>query len=368
MEFVAAGNTVTEPFSELPPDEIIFGCSDAMRPVKAILERVANSNLPVLIHGANGTGKEVIAKLIHLRSPMRNGPFVKLSCAAIPGALLEAELFGYEKGAFTGAYSAKPGRIDAAHEGVLLLDEIAELGIDLQAKLLQLLQDGMYCRVGGQEQQKAAFRVICTTNRDLRHEISGGTFRHDLYYRIDGVSVRIPSLRERRDDIPLIANYLLEVYQQMFKTVVRPLSATLQRRLQQHSWPGNIRELENVMRRYTILGTSDAIAQQVDIRPRMSLEFEMPTTGDLSLKRLTKQALRDLETKIIVNVLEANGWSRRKTAAVLQISYRALLYKMHDAGISAPRPTEGERGHQHPSLNSHLGTAKGEPEDSTLAS
>lgn len=358
MEADLAGCTWTEPFAELPPDEIIFGRSDAMRPVKAILERVASTNLPVLIHGPNGTGKEVIAKLIHLRSPWRNSPFVKLNCAAIPGALLETELFGCEKGAFTGAYSTRPGRIDEAHEGILLLDEIAELGIELQAKLLQMLQDGTYCRVGGQEQRKATLRVICTTNRDLRHEISDGNFRHDLFYRIDGVSIRIPSLRERREDIPLIADYLLQIYRQMFNTVVPPLSAAFQRRLQQHSWPGNIRELENVMRRYAILGTSKALTEPVDIRPRPSLDLKKPALGDLSLKRLTKQVLSEMETRTILNVLGENGWNRKKAAAVLKISYRALLYKMHDAGISGPRPTGDGREHRQATLNSHHDFAK----------
>ena len=330
---VELGTTSNEVFAELPPDEIVFGSSEAMRRVRDLIGRLAGTRIPMLIQGESGTGKEVIAKFAHLSSLWKSGPFVKVSCAAIPSALLETELFGYEKGAFTGAFSTKRGRVELADGGTLLLDEIAELDVGLQAKLLQLLQDGVFSRVGGQVQRQVKVRVICTTNRQLMQEISDGTFRQDLFYRIHGVSVCLPPLRDRAEDIPLMADYLLEKYNQMFGTGTRALSAKLHHRLKEHFWPGNIRELENVVRRYAILGTPEAISEQVNMRPSTFVYFELPLSGDLSLKALTQRALRELETKMILNVLRNNKWNRKKSAEVLDISYRSLLYKIRNAGI-----------------------------------
>src|SRR5450631_4060191 len=209
---------------EMPPDAVIFGQTAAMREVRNKLERVAGANLSILITGESGTGKDIVARLLHLYSPWANGPFVKVNCPAIPGTLLESELFGYEKGACTGAVGTKPGRVEMAHRGTLFLDEISELDPTLQAKLLQLLQDGQFSRIGAQEDKKVEVRVVCATNRKLESEIESGTFRQDLYYRINVVNLHMPALRERRGDIEDLCAYFLEYYNRKFNCRARPLS------------------------------------------------------------------------------------------------------------------------------------------------
>src|SRR6202790_2298386 len=194
-------SSLVHPLGEFPPDAIVFGKSEAMQALRARMDKVASANVPVLIHGESGTGKDIIARMIHALSPWKTGPFVKVNCPAIPGTLLESELFGYEKGAFTGAYGTKPGRVEMAHRGTLFLDEISELDLALQSKLLQLLQDGQFCRIGAQEDKKVEVLIVCATHRRLESEIESGTFRHDLYYRINVVNVQFPPLRERRPDI-----------------------------------------------------------------------------------------------------------------------------------------------------------------------
>jgi two-component system, NtrC family, response regulator AtoC len=322
---------------DLPPDAIVFGETSVMKSVKHKLEAVAGANVPVLIQGESGTGKEIIAKLIHRRSPWFSGPYVKVNCPAIPGTLLESELFGYEKGAFTGANGAKPGRVELANRGTLFLDEIGEMDFNLQAKLLQLLQDGAFCRIGAQEEKKVEVRVICATNRNLEDEIEQGTFRRDLFYRINVVSIQVPSLRARVEDIPVIATFLLDYYNEKFNCKARPISAPLARSLQQYSWPGNIRELENVMKRYVILGSEESILGELLNKEQRILPPEVQFDGALSLKQMTKQAIIDLERQIILKVLQANQWNRKKTAQALDISYRALLYKIRQAGLPAAR-------------------------------
>jgi two-component system, NtrC family, response regulator AtoC len=190
-------NPLVQSLGDIPPDYIVFGHTEGMRALQDRLHKVASANVPVLIQGESGTGKDIIARLIHGLSPWKTGPFVKVNCPAIPGTLLESELFGYERGAFTGAYGAKPGRVELAHRGTLFLDEISELDSALQSKLLQLLQDGQFCRIGAQEDKKVEVRVVCATNRKLEDEIESGTFRQDLYYRINVVNLSLPPLRER---------------------------------------------------------------------------------------------------------------------------------------------------------------------------
>ncbi len=192
--------------------------------------------------------------------PGRTGPWVKVNCPAIPGTLLESELFGYEKGAFTGAYGTKPGRVEMAHRGTLFLDEISELDMALQSKLLQLLQDGQFCRIGAQEDKKVEVRVVCATNRKLEEEIAAGTFRADLFYRINVVNLYMPPLRERASDIPQLIGYFLEYYNRKFNARAVPPSAELMNLLKKYHWPGNVRELENLMKRYVILGTEESIS------------------------------------------------------------------------------------------------------------
>src|SRR5205809_3327267 len=195
-------SSLVQSLGEIPPEAVVFGRSEAMRSLRQRLNKVASANVPVLIQGESGTGKDIIARMIHSLSPWKNGPLVKVNCPAIPGTLLESELFGYEKGAFTGAFGAKPGRVEMAHRGTLFLDEISELDLSLQSKLLQLLQDGQFCRIGAQEDKKVEVRVVCATNRKLEQEIESGTFRADLFYRINVVNLHMPALRERASDIP----------------------------------------------------------------------------------------------------------------------------------------------------------------------
>jgi len=317
----------------IPPQDVIFGSSEAMRAVKQAIQQTAAVDLPVLIYGETGTGKEVLANYVHLHSLRKNGPLVKISCAAIPASLLEAELFGYEAGAFTGAHAAKPGLVERADNGTLLLDHIAELDVTIQAKLLQLLQDGTFSRIGGQEELRIDTRIICITNRDLRDEIARQRFRLDLFHRINGASFRVPELRERAEDIPSITDYLIELFNETFGTHAWPLSPAMSRRLQQYRWPGNIRELENVLRRYVVLGSPEAIAEDIARRSFAFPPNELPIHRGLPLKTRTQRLVREVETQAILRVLQLNNWNRRKAARMLSISYRALLYKIRSAGI-----------------------------------
>jgi two-component system response regulator AtoC len=308
-----------------------------MRALRERLAKIAAANVPVLIHGESGTGKDIIARMIHTASPWKTGPWVKVNCPAIPGTLLESELFGYEKGAFTGAYGMKPGRVEMAHRGTLFLDEISELDMALQSKLLQLLQDGQFCRIGAQEDKKVEVRVVCATNRKLEEEIANGTFRADLFYRINVVNLHMPSLRERAADIPQLVSYFLEYYNRKFNSRAAHPSAELMNAFKKYHWPGNVRELENLMKRYVILGTEESISG--DLRPQEQDFFsaDINVDGPISLKKITRQAVHELECKIILKVLQHHHWNRKQAARALNISYRALLYKIRDAGLPSNR-------------------------------
>lgn len=330
MSSLVAGRVLAE---RLPPDEVIFGVTPAMGAIRHKLEKAADTNIPVVIQGESGTGKEVIAEYIHQRSIWANGPFAKINCPAIPETLVESELFGYERGAFTGAVGSKPGRVELAQRGTLFLDEISELAIGLQAKLLQLLQDGHFCPVGGAEDKRVDVRIICATNRQLSREVEEGRFRQDLYYRINVMSVHLPPLRERVGDIATLVDYFLELQGRRYHCSARPLSSRTMALLCGHSWPGNIRELENVVKRYVVLGTEDAITSELNGHGDGMLEADFAPDSMVSLKAATQQATKDLERKMILNALEANQWSRKRAARALKISYRALLYKIKVTGL-----------------------------------
>jgi two-component system response regulator AtoC len=319
---------------EFPPESVIFGSSEAMKKVQRDLAMIAFADVPVLIQGPSGTGKEVIARMIHRASAFAKGPYQKINCPAIPDALLESELFGYEKGAFTGAYASKPGLIVLANRGTLFLDEIGELSLPMQSKLLQVLQDGKFCRIGAQEDTRSEARVICATNRDLKQEIEAGRFREDLFYRINVVNITLPALRQRKADIPGLVEYFRLRFNLVYNRRVPPISNSLMRVLQAYPWPGNIRQLENMVKRYVVLGTEACVTNDLSDPDPGSPEFEIPEHGPVPLKKMTQQALRRLERKIILQVLQSQHWNRRRTAEVLKISYRALLYKIRDAGLS----------------------------------
>jgi two-component system response regulator AtoC len=337
-------SSLVQSIGEIPPESIVFGRSDAMQALRARMDKVAAANVPVLIHGESGTGKDIIARMIHGRSPWKSGPFVKVNCPAIPGTLLESELFGYEKGAFTGAYGTKPGRVEMAHRGTLFLDEISELDLALQSKLLQLLQDGQFCRIGAQEDKKVEVRVVCATNRVLENEIENGTFRQDLFYRINVVNLGLPALRERRADIEGLVDFFLEYYNRKYNCRAKSLSNELMTVLQKYHWPGNIRELENLIKRYVILGSEEVISGDLVTRQQDYFNPEINLEGPISLKKLTRQATRELERKVILKVLQANHWNRKQAARALSISYRALLYKIRDAGLPSNRTLRRREG------------------------
>jgi two-component system, NtrC family, response regulator AtoC len=324
---------------DLPPLGLIFGKSSGMSSAREMLDRVADKTVPVLIQGESGTGKDIVAKLLHLNSARANGPWVKVSCPAIPHALIESELFGYEKGAFTGAYATKRGRVELAHMGTLFLDEVGGLDMQVQAKLLQLLQDGSFTRVGGSDLRSVNTRFVSAANGSLKQQVDEGTFRLDFFFRINAVTIDLPPLRERAEDIPAFVDYFMEVHSKIFKAEPRPMSREILRMMQRYSWPGNIRQLENLVRSYILVGDEEVLASEL-VSPGPSRVIpEIDLDKPISLKEITKAATRNLEREIILRVLQANGWSRRKTAKWLNISYRSLLYKLQDT-LSNPTKTE----------------------------
>jgi two-component system response regulator AtoC len=339
MRKLESGDVAESPASPfdvpgLPPPAVVFGRSPAMRAVRKRIERVGATPVPVLIAGESGTGKDVLAHLIHAISPRRERPFVKVNCAAIPAMLMESELFGYEPGAFTGANRSKPGMVELAQGGTLFLDEIAELDLPLQAKLLHVLQDGTFSRIGGRETVHVEFRLVCATGRNLEHEIAAGRFRQDLYYRINVVTIELPPLRSRAADIPEMAEYFRDRYGREYGCPAPPVTPRLMELLLHHNWPGNIRELENLIRRYVILGSEQALIHDL-------LHMEKTTAAGvedgLSLKAMTRQAVRDIERQLILDVLRANNWNRKEAARTLKISYRSLFYKLKAAGLPPKR-------------------------------
>ncbi len=324
----------------LQQEEVIFGRSAIMREFRQKIQKFAATSVPLLIQGENGTGKGVLARYIHSRSSVAACPFVNVNCAAIPGTLLESELFGYEKGAFTGAVVSKPGRVEMAHTGTLFLDGIDEIDQSLQAKLLQLLQDAQFSRIGGAEDITVQIRVICATSRPLEHEIAAGRFRADLYYRINVARVELPALRFRIEDVPQLTVHFYERFSKHHKSSAAPISPALMRLFEKHSWPGNIRELENLVERYVILGSEEAVSEELANWERTPATPELPSKGPIHLKNVTRKAVRELEGRIILNALEANRWNRKRAARDLRISYRALLYKIREAGLPAKRSSD----------------------------
>ncbi len=354
--------------------------SPAMLSIWDMVDRVAETDVPVLIRGESGVGKEGIARTLHERSPRRGKPFVKINCAALPSELLESELFGHERGAFTGATSEKPGKFELADKGTIFLDEIGEMHPALQAKLLQVLQDEEYYRVGGKRPLRADARVVVATNRVLEDEIARGNFREDLYYRLNVVSVQVPPLRERKEDIPGLIEHFRRKYGSKYRGGAMQFSDDVIRRLQDYDYPGNVRELENLVRRLVVLRDErfvlDELASAISRRPAMQVPHAVgpaggalppanqgvhPQNGNgaphaaphstppapvvpmgaetVSLKEIARQAALRAEREAISAMLARTNWNKRKAAARLQISYKALLYKIKDCGLTDPRIT-----------------------------
>lgn len=321
----------------LPSDEILFGVTPAMRDVHNTIARTCNTDLPVLIRGETGTGKELIARHIHSRSNLREAPFVKVNCAAIPIHLLESELLGYEKGAFTGANDAKPGLVELASGGTLFLDEIGDMEMALQSKLLHLLQDGRYARIGAGEERHARVRIICATNCDLEHAVAEGTFRSDLFYRIDVITFQLSALRDRREDIPNLCEHFRRKLGKRYGRQTQPLSDVALHLLQQWAWPGNIRELENWVMREIVLGSHEALSYELNRQCAALRTMAHGRGQEGALKQVSRESARAAERAMILKHLEANQWNRRKTSKDLNISYRSLLYKLREAGIPSTR-------------------------------
>ena len=330
-----------------------------MREVRALIHRVADTDVTVLIRGESGTGKELVARAIHAASPRRQRTFVKVNCAALPSELLESELFGFERGAFTGAIQHKPGKFEFAHEGTMFLDEISEMKPALQSKLLQVLQDGEFARLGARDDVKVDVRILTATNRDLESAVADGVFREDLYFRLNVVCITLPPLRQRRDEIPALTELFIERYCEHYNKPRLNLANDTRRLFEEHDWPGNVRELENLIKRAVVLGSdeslrrdlADAIAgRSLHTGPIPLLQTVMPSltapvlaaappvaapppalTG--SLKDIARQAARAAERELIYRTLQHTRWNRREAAEILGISYKALLYKIKEAEL-----------------------------------
>ncbi len=307
-----------------------------MQEIRRKLNVIAKMDVPLLLQGESGTGKDLFAQLIHLASERAGKPLVKVNCPALPSSLLEAELFGYERGAFDGASNGKHGRIEKADGGTLVLDEVESLEIGGQVKLLQLLQDGTFLPVGGNELRSVSTRVICIAKEDLRRKVGDGTFRQDFLYRINAVTINLPPLRHRLDDLPELIDYFSRQHAQGVGMKPRQVSKGLLGLMRGYDWPGNIRELDNLIRSYTMVGDEERLAAELTppVASAHEITAQIDVSKPLSLKKITRHATRDLERQIIMKVLQANGWNRQKTARSLQISYRSLFYKL--SGLQHP--------------------------------
>jgi two-component system response regulator AtoC len=334
----------------------LVGMSPEMQAIYSIIKKVADTPSTVLITGESGTGKELVAKALHEHSSRKGGPFIKINCAAIPKTLMESELFGYEKGAFTGATSSKPGRFELADGGTLFLDEIGEIPVEMQVKLLRAIQESEFERVGGIKTIKVDVRLITATNRDLEREIKEGNFRDDLFYRLNVVPLAIPPLRQRSDDIPALVDHIIAKFNDRLKKNVRGISDEAMRVLKLHSWPGNIRELENVLERTILFSTGDSIDVgdlPADLRgeadgPARPLpttqEIVVPVvaaaaiegrepTGPTSLKAMVRAETSRVERELIARALDETGGNVTQAAKLLKISRKSLQMKMKEFGL-----------------------------------
>jgi len=320
-------------------EETFISVSEKMERVKEISTQVADTDVTVLVHGESGVGKEVVARFLHRKSRRNKKPFIKVNCAALPTELLESELFGYEKGAFTGAVKLKPGKFEFANKGTIFLDEIGEMSLAIQAKLLHVLQDGEFSRLGGKGDVVVDVRVIAATNKDLEQEVRERRFREDLFYRLNVVNIHIPPLRERADEISVLAKFFFQKFKRKYNKKVPDLSDNILSLFAAYRWQGNVRELENMIKRVIVLGEESFVMQEIDQATveqdddeALDLE-QMGSEGVLPLKKISKRASMNAEKKVIRKVLNQTNWNRKKTAQILQISYKALLYKIKECQI-----------------------------------
>jgi len=321
------------------PYWLLFSKSPKMERVKAIIDQIASTDITVLIRGESGTGKELVARAIHSKSLRRNKPFVKVNCAAIPRELVESELFGFERGAFTGAHTKKPGKFELANNGTIFLDEIGGIDVSLQSKLLQVLQEGEFSRLGGKGNVNVDTRVSSATKIDLELATEEGSFRKDLYYRLNVVSIFLSPLRERKKEIPHLCSHFLRFYSYRYNRHHGPLSDKTLQLFDQYDWPGNIRELENVIKRIVILGSEESVLHDLwgtnfsgDGEDGI-FHREMDSTRELNLKEIGREASSRAEREAIQRALLQTRWNRKEAAQLLKVSYKSLLYKIREYGI-----------------------------------
>ncbi|UCD16632.1 MAG: sigma-54-dependent Fis family transcriptional regulator [Candidatus Zixiibacteriota bacterium] len=329
--------------------EEFTGDSPKMVQVKNIIEQVADSELTVLIRGESGTGKEIVARMIHALSGRSSGALTKVNCAAIPRDLLEAELFGYEKGAFTGAHKTKPGRFEVANKGSIFLDEIGDMPLELQSKLLQVLEQQEFVRVGGINNIHVDVRIICATNKNLEEEIGRHNFRDDLFYRLNEITIFLPPLRDRREDIPLLVDHFLHRYNSLYQKEYPEISSETISKLLHFSWPGNVRQLENLIKQIVVRGDESIVDDVVSVavapvamanssyEEAAILETNPELANSYSLKKRVGTAVANQEKRLIREVLNKVNWNRRKAAELLEISYRSLLYKIKEYDLNSAK-------------------------------
>jgi two-component system response regulator AtoC len=365
--------TLRQQLSAQSKHTMLFGNSERMAEVCDLIERVSDTDVTVLIRGESGTGKELVARALHERSLRREKPFVKVNCAALPTELLESELFGFEKGAFTGAIQHKPGKFEFANHGTMFLDEIGDMSFPLQAKLLQVLQDGEFSRLGGKHDVHVDVRVITATNRDLETAVADGSFREDLYFRLNVVTIALPPLRERREEIPFLVDHFIKKYSVQYNKPSIGVSADVAQQFLEYEWPGNIRQLENMIKRMVVLGGEASLvselrqpaaafavrgsvpaAQRAAAPAPPAIPSSPPpvfasaaadpimvsapasgaaSTGSVSLKDISRAAAREAERDLILQMLTRTRWNRKEAAEILGISYKALLYKIKENGL-----------------------------------
>jgi transcriptional regulator with PAS, ATPase and Fis domain len=344
-------------------EPIIIGVSKNIQRIKELIEQVADTGLNTVVYGETGVGKELVVQNLYQRSDRVGKPFVKVNCAALPDTLLESEMFGYEQGAFTGAERRKRGKFEQASGGLLFLDEIGDMSLPLQSKLLHVLQGGDFSPLGSERSVKMGAWVIAATNHELETDMVNGDFREDLYYRLSTIKIHIEPLRSRPEDIPHLIDHYVKTYTAQFngKRLLTPSPKTIEK-LTAYHWPGNVRELQNVLKRLMILGNGEdslddmlmgppakpksPISQAQAIQPPSPMDFlgfdinKPPDLSSLSLKKIKKKAMDHVEKEVIAYVLEKTGWNRSKATKVLNISYKTLLYKIKDLGIEPPEGPE----------------------------
>jgi two-component system response regulator AtoC len=335
---------------------LFFLNSSKMAKIRATIQEIAKTDVNILITGESGSGKEVVSRAIHEYSDRCGKPLVKVNCAAIPKNLLESELFGFEKGAFTGAQVKKPGKFELAHNGTIVLNEIGDIDFSIQAKLLQVLQDGVFFRLGGDKEVQVKACVITTTGNHLEEKVTAGSFREDLYYRINVVNIDIPPLRDRKEQIIPLSRYYLDLYQTQYKRSVGSLSPGLFQAFLKYPWPGNIRELENTIKGLVLFNNEETTLKKLsvqaseatpddpsDLSPPVS-SWGFPDTDPFNLKEATKRAVKQAEKEIIFSTLTKTNWNRKLSSKLLQVSYKALLYKIKQYQLDDSRSSTRPKG------------------------